>query len=182
MKLHTTAYSDPLHLPAEAWLEQKKIHQYRKISTRHTIWAWKISPLLLYSRWVNYRSQTTGHNILKRCSNIITEPTLNSATNTWKWSENHIKAWTRSIHSGLAIYTKPQQKQWCRNTRYAVKYQHNTDNCQHTRMYDNAWAAASDLPRPNTCIVSRNQSYKAGLNTKIKYNKTSDHIEILKIT
>ena len=34
----------------------------------------------------------------------------------------------------------------------------------------------------NRCSVSRNISHKAGLNTKIKYNKTSDHTEHLRMT
>ena len=80
----------------------------------------------------------TSHNILKRCSNIITETTANSAKNTSIQSDNHIQGWTTSIHSGLVIQTKPQQTQRCRNTRHAVKYQCNTDNYQHTRMYDDA--------------------------------------------
>ena len=42
--------------------------------------------------------------------------TLNSAKNTSIQSKNHIQAWTRSIHSGQAIQTKPQQRQRCRKT------------------------------------------------------------------
>ena len=55
----------------------------------------------------------TDHKLLvaifkKRCCNIITEIAVNSYKNTSIQSENYIQAWTRSIHSRLAIQTKPQ--------------------------------------------------------------------------
>ena len=43
---------------------EKKIQHYRKGSTRHTIWDWKIPPLLLHERdEYNYGLQATSHNI-----------------------------------------------------------------------------------------------------------------------
>ena len=56
-------------------------------------------------------SITTYHKLLvtifkRRCSNFVTEATKNSAKNASIEDENHIQAWTRSIHSRLAIQTK----------------------------------------------------------------------------
>ena len=67
----------------------------------------KIPPLLLCERSeYNYRSQTIGCNIWRRCSNIVTETTKNPAKSTLIQDENHIKTWTRSFHSRLAIGKK----------------------------------------------------------------------------
>ena len=70
----------------------------------------------------NHRSQTSGNNIKKRCSNIISETTMNSTQNTPIKSQDHIQAFTRSIHSRLEFQAKPQGKKRCRNTWDAVKY------------------------------------------------------------
>ena len=82
----------------------------------------KILPLLLCKRG----EYNTDHKPLvaifkKRQSNNITETTMNSTQNTLIQSQNHIQAWNRSIHSRLALQIKPQGKQRCRNTWYAVK-------------------------------------------------------------
>ena len=67
----------------------------------------------------NNRSQTTSCNIQKRCSYRITETTMN---------QNHIQAWTRSIHHRLALLTKLHGKQRNKNTWHAVKYLCHTNN------------------------------------------------------
>ena len=67
-----------------------------------------------------HRLQITSRNIQKLHSNNITETTMNSTQNTPIQSQNHIQAWTRSIHSRLAFQTKPQGKQKCGNTWHAV--------------------------------------------------------------
>ena len=58
----------------------------------------------------------------KGCSYIIIEVPANSVKNTSIQGENHILTWTRPIHSGLAVQTKPQWKQRWRSTRHVVKY------------------------------------------------------------
>ena len=52
----------------------------------------------------------------------LSKTTMNSTQNTPIQSQDHIQTWTRSIHSRLAVQTKPQGKQWCRNTLYAAIY------------------------------------------------------------
>ena len=158
---------------------RKKIQQYRKRSTRHTIWAGTIPPLLFCKRGeCNYRSQTTQSQYLKKMLQhfYMETASMNSTKITSIQSENHIPAWTRSIHSRLSIQTKPQLRQRCRNTGHAGRYQCNTDYYQ---SYQNVWQSISCnkwLAKINTCSVSRNISYKAGLTTKIKYNKIQDNI------
>ena len=68
------------------------------------------NPLLLLCERgkYNYRSQTTSFNIQKGYSYIITEASANSVKNTSIQCQNHIQAWTRPIHSRLAVQTKPQ--------------------------------------------------------------------------
>ena len=58
----------------------------------------------------------------KRCSITVTGTTINSTQNTPMQSQNHIQARTRSIHSILALQTKPQEKQRHRNMWHVVKY------------------------------------------------------------
>ena len=54
--------------------------------------------------------------VFKKCSNTFTETTMNFTQNTPIHIQNHIQAWTRSIHSRLALQIKPQGKQRCSNT------------------------------------------------------------------
>ena len=58
----------------------------------------------------NNRSQTTSCKLQERCSNAISENTINSQ-NTPVQSKNHIQTQTRSIHSRMAVKTKPQGNQ-----------------------------------------------------------------------
>ena len=95
-------------------------------------WAYykvlKIPSILLCVRGkYNYGSQTTNKHIQKGCSYIIIEASTNSVKNTPN-RVRIIEAWTRPIHSGLAVQTKPQEKERHRNSRHAVKYPCNTIN------------------------------------------------------
>ena len=89
----------------------------------------------------------TDHKPLVAIFKNDIETTVTSTKNTSIQSEIHIKAWIRSIYSRLAIQIKPQRRQRSRNARHADRYQHNTENYHHTRMYDNPSVATSDLPR-----------------------------------
>ena len=96
---------------------EKKIQLHRKRNTKYTKQTQKVPSLLLCDRSEhNHRPQTTSSNIQKRCSNTVTETMINSTQNTPIKSQDHIKAWTRFIHSRLALKTKPQGKQRQRNT------------------------------------------------------------------
>ena len=73
---------------------------YRLEKFHHYCFARKVSIITDYKPLVI---------IFKNCSNITTETTVNSVKNTAIQSENHLQAWSRFIHSGLAVQTKPQQ-------------------------------------------------------------------------
>ena len=87
---------------------RKKIQQHSKRGTRYTTWAQEVPSLLLCGRGeYDNRSQTKSINFLARCSNAISENTINSPQNTPAQSKNHIQTWTRSNHSRLPFKTKP---------------------------------------------------------------------------
>ena len=122
------------------------IKQHWKRITRYTIWAQKVPSLLLCGRGgYNNRSQTTSGNLQERCSNTVSENTMNSLQNMPVQSKNHIQTWTKSVHSRLALQTKPQRKQRQRNTWHAVECWHHTDNCKHPRLHNNT-AVTSGSP------------------------------------
>ena len=84
----------------------KKIQQYRKRSTRYTIWTQKFPSLAFCKRGeYHHRSKTASGKIKKRGSNTIIETTLSSTQHTPIQNYDHIQTWTRSIHS------RPQGKQ-----------------------------------------------------------------------
>ena len=121
-KHHTTAYSHLSHLQAIACQVQKEDKTtLKERGTRYTTRASEVPSILLCERGeYDNRSQMASSNFQERCSNAISENTLNSPQNTTVQSKNHIKTWTRSIHSTLALKTKLQGKQIQRNTWHAV--------------------------------------------------------------
>ena len=96
----------------ESIIHRKEIQQHRKEGTRHTYWSQKVSSLLLHKRdEYNHRSQTVSCKAQERCSNTVTNTTGNPSQNTPIQSQNNIKTWPRSLHSRLALQTKPLRKQ-----------------------------------------------------------------------
>ena len=59
----------------------------------------------------NHRSITNpGSNPKKRCSHIVTEITMHTTQNSPIQSEYNLQTWTGTVHSRLAVKTKPQRK------------------------------------------------------------------------
>ena len=108
----TQQYTQTHHICKQKLIKcRKKTQQHWKRGTRYTTWAWEVPSLLLCkSGEYNNRSQTTTSNLKEKCSSAISGNTMNSF-NTPIQSKNHIQTWTKSIHSRLALQTKPQRKQ-----------------------------------------------------------------------
>ena len=155
---------------------RKKIQQHWKRGTRYTTQAQEVPLLLLCERGeCNNRSQTTSSNFQERCSNAISENTMNSPQNTPVQSKNHIHNWTRSVHGRLALQTQPQGKQRQRNAWHVVECWCHTDNYKHARLHGNTTVTTGNLTRYLTYNSSKIISSDAGQRTGINYHKTCKH-------
>ena len=129
----TTAYSGMSHLWARAYQAQKKIDQHRNIDNRYTKQAAKEVGII------------TNHKQLVAIFN--TETTMNSTQITPALSQNIIQTWTRSIHSRLAVQTKPQGKHRSMNTCHVSKYWCNTNKYRHPRLHDDTGITTGNVTR-----------------------------------
>ena len=85
-------------------------------STRDTTRTREISTLLLCHRGrYSHRSQVTCSNLQEKCSNSNTETPIHTIKNSPTQNQDTIQAWTRPIHSRLAVRTKLQREQGQRN-------------------------------------------------------------------
>ena len=124
---------------------RKQIYQHWMRGTRYTAWAQEVPSLLLCLRGeYNNKSQTTSRNLQERCSNAISENTMNSPQNTPVQSENHILTWTTSIHSRPPLKTKPQRK---RNTWKCSLNADTIQTTKNTQMHDDTAITVGNLTR-----------------------------------
>ena len=131
-------------------------------------------PLLLCMRWVYNILQTASSNLQEKCSNTISENTMNSPQSTPVQSHNHTQTWIRSINSRLALHTKLDGKKIKKDLacNWMLTPYRQLQTPQTALWYSNYNKQPDKMI---TYISSKNISSEAGKRTKIKYHKIWKH-------